>query len=97
MAEKAVIMTGTADGLGRAASIAAARAGYAVLLVDIDESKLAETARLVKEAGGDAVIAKADVSNEDDVVAYVAKAVAALDGSTGFSTMPAFRAPSGRS
>jgi NAD(P)-dependent dehydrogenase (short-subunit alcohol dehydrogenase family) len=78
MAEKAVIITGAADGLGRATSIAAARAGYAVLLVDIDEARLEVTARLVREAGGEAIIAKADVSNEDDVAGYVAKAVAAF-------------------
>jgi NAD(P)-dependent dehydrogenase (short-subunit alcohol dehydrogenase family) len=73
--EKAVIMTGAAGGLGRATSIAAARAGYAVLLVDRNEAGLAETAALVNEAGGKAVIARADVSKSDDVKAYVAKAL----------------------
>ncbi len=75
MTEKAVIMTGAAGGLGRATSIAAARAGYAVLLVDRNEAGLAETAALVNEAGGKAVIARADVSKSDDVKAYVAKAL----------------------
>ncbi len=75
MTEKAVIITGAAGGIGRATSIAAARAGYAVMLVDRNEAGIVETAQMVTEAGGKAVIATADVSKSDDVQAYVAKAL----------------------
>ena len=78
MTERAVIITGAADGIGRAASIAAAKAGYAVLLVDINAGGLAETGRLINEAGGKAVIAEANVTDAASVKGYVARALDAF-------------------
>jgi NAD(P)-dependent dehydrogenase (short-subunit alcohol dehydrogenase family) len=82
--KKAVIITGAAGGLGRATSIAAAHAGYAVLAVDQNEAGLATTAQLITEAGGNAVTAIADVSRSDDVKAYVAKALDSFGRIDGF-------------
>ena len=76
--DKAVIITGAADGLGRAASIAAAAAGYGVLLVDIDMDRLRETERIIAEAGGRSVVAQANVAIASDVQAYVARALDAF-------------------
>ena len=78
MTDKSVIVTGAAEGLGRATCIAAARAGYAVLLVDIDAARLAETEKLVGEAGGRAVVVEADVSKAEDVQGYVKAALDAF-------------------
>lgn len=73
-----MIVTGAADGLGRATSLAAARAGYATLLVDIDVERLRETERLVSAAGGRAVVTEANVSRPEDVKRYVATALDAF-------------------
>lgn len=78
MPDKSVIVTGAADGLGRATSIAAARAGYSVLLVDIDVLRLAETERLVGEAGGHVAVAEADVSDAEAVKGFVNAALDAF-------------------
>lgn len=78
MSGKAVIITGAADGLGRATAIAAARASYGVLLVDINATGLGETQALIEAIGGQAVAMKADVSSAADVQAYVARALDAF-------------------
>jgi len=74
LAGRGAIVTGAADGLGRAASVAMAREGAAVLLVDIDEERLGETQALIEGDGGTAVPFVADVRHSDEVQAYVAAA-----------------------
>jgi NAD(P)-dependent dehydrogenase (short-subunit alcohol dehydrogenase family) len=49
--------------------------GARVLLVDIAESGLAETKALIADAGGEAAVFRADVSDEAQVRAYVAEAM----------------------
>lgn len=73
---KSAIVTGAADGLGRATSLLMARKGARVLLVDVDEPRLAETEKLIGEAGGTASVCRADVTDEAQVEAYVDAAVA---------------------
>ena len=75
LAGKVVIVTGAADGLGRATSRKMAAKGARVLLVDIDEPRLAETEALIGDAGGEAAVFRADVSDEAQVRAYVAEAM----------------------
>ena len=75
LAGKAAIVTGAADGLGRATSRMMATKGARVLLVDIDEPRLAETEALIGDAGGEAAVFRADVSDEAQVRAYVAEAL----------------------
>jgi NAD(P)-dependent dehydrogenase (short-subunit alcohol dehydrogenase family) len=75
LAGKAAIVTGAADGLGRATSRMMAAKGLRVLLVDIDEQRLAETEELIGDAGGEAAVFRADVSDEAQVCAYVAEAM----------------------
>ena len=72
---KVAIITGAADGLGRATSRKMAAKGARVLLVDIDQSRLAETEALIGDAGGEATVFRADVSDETHVRAYVAEAM----------------------
>lgn len=71
MGNKTAIITGAGNGLGRATGVAAAKAGYNVVLVDIDETGLAESAKMIHEIGGIAEYYKADVSNEEEVQGYV--------------------------
>ena len=49
--------------------------GMRVLLVDIDAQRLAETDALIRDAGGEAAIFRADVSDAPQVRGYVAKAI----------------------
>lgn len=72
---KSAVVTGGAAGIGRAACLAFARAGARVLVVDRDGEAGEATARLVREAGGDAAFVAADVSRSADVQAYVAEAM----------------------
>jgi A-factor type gamma-butyrolactone 1'-reductase (1S-forming) len=71
---KVAVITGAAGGIGRASALTFAREGAKVVLGDRAEEALAETARLVSEAGGDAVWLATDVTRRDDVVALVALA-----------------------
>ena len=69
-------LTGAASGMGRSTGIVLAQAGATVILADVNEAGLEETARLVEEAGGTASTMRCDVANEAEVEALVAKAVA---------------------
>ncbi len=72
---KIAVITGAASGIGRASALTFAREGASVVLADRAEEALAETARLVSEAGGDAAWITTDVARREDVVALVALAV----------------------
>lgn len=73
---KVALVTGAASGIGRAAAIAFARSGAAVLVSDVDETGGAETVRLIETAGGEAAFQRCDVSQAGEVRAMVAAAVA---------------------
>jgi NAD(P)-dependent dehydrogenase (short-subunit alcohol dehydrogenase family) len=77
-AGKAVLVTGGAGGIGRAAALAFARAGARVAVSDVNAAGGEETVGLITRAGGEAVFVKADVSREAEVEALVAKTVAAF-------------------
>jgi len=65
---KVAIVTGAGGGIGRAMVKALAREGAAVVAADVDEARLAETAR---EAEGDVATRPADVTRSADVKALV--------------------------
>ena len=75
---KSAIVTGGASGIGRATAVALAREGARVLVQDRAESGAQETVGLINAAGGQAVSIGGDVTNEEDVAAMVAKAVASF-------------------
>ncbi|MFE9446228.1 glucose 1-dehydrogenase [Streptomyces sp. NPDC006602] len=63
--DKVAFVTGAGSGIGRATAFA--RAGARVALADLPVDGLRETARLIEEAGGQALALTCDVTNEDDV------------------------------
>ncbi len=74
---KVAMVTGAARGIGRAIAEELARNGADLVLCDLQEEWLNETADAVSATGRKAVCIGVDVSNADDVNAAVAKAIEA--------------------
>lgn len=75
---RVLVATGAASGIGRAVALRWARSAGRVALLDIDEPGLAQTAALVRDAGGEALALSTDVTDADAVDAAVEAAVAAF-------------------
>jgi NAD(P)-dependent dehydrogenase (short-subunit alcohol dehydrogenase family) len=65
------VITGAANGIGRATALSFAQAGAKIVVVDKDGSGTETLAAEIKKAGGSAIGKAADVSKSDDVAAYV--------------------------
>jgi NAD(P)-dependent dehydrogenase (short-subunit alcohol dehydrogenase family) len=72
---KIALVTGGGSGIGRAAALTFAREGAKVVVADIVVDGGEETVRMIKEADGDAVFVKTDVSQAAEVEAMVNKTV----------------------
>jgi NAD(P)-dependent dehydrogenase (short-subunit alcohol dehydrogenase family) len=75
LAGKVALVTGGSTGIGKASSFAFAREGAKVILSDVNTDGGEETARFIRDSGGNAAFVKADVSLAADVDALVKKAV----------------------
>jgi len=67
---KVAVITGAAQGIGRAAALRFAEEGARVALVDLPGSPLEVTAEAVRAAGSEAVTLEADVTQADQVQRY---------------------------
>lgn len=62
-------MTGAGTGIGRATALAFARECASVIVADISEQRVRETARMIEELGGRALAVACDVTRSEDVKA----------------------------
>ena len=72
---KVALITGTASGIGRAAALRFAEEGARIVAVDVSEANH-DTVGLIRESGGEAIAAQADVSDDADVARAVESAEA---------------------
>jgi NAD(P)-dependent dehydrogenase (short-subunit alcohol dehydrogenase family) len=77
---KVAIVTGGSAGIGRAAAIALAREGAAVVLADVDDARGSQVAAGLRDAGGQAHYVHCDVSDDAQVEAMVRTAVESFGG-----------------
>lgn len=77
---KVAIVTGAASGIGRATALAFAREGAKVTVADVDFSGGEETARLIKEAGGEALFVTTNVAKAGEVRGMVERTVETFGG-----------------
>lgn len=77
---KVGLVTGSGMGIGRAIALAFAREGASVVVADFNAEAGAETVSLIEQAGGNAVLAQGDVSDEQQVQGTVQLAVDTYGG-----------------
>jgi NAD(P)-dependent dehydrogenase (short-subunit alcohol dehydrogenase family) len=68
---KVALITGGGSGIGRESCLLFAAEGASVVVADINEETAAETARMIRENGGQATHVRADVSKAADCEAMV--------------------------
>ncbi len=71
LAGKVAIITGAADGIGRATALLFAAEGAKLVLADINEAGLKETFDMVVNAGGEATAKKTNVAVENEIKALI--------------------------
>lgn len=77
---KRTILTGAASGIGRASAISFAREGARLVLVDVSEAGLQETAALARKEGAEVFVEVADVGDEEHVGRFVGRCREAFGG-----------------
>ncbi len=72
---KVAVVTGAANGIGRATALAFAKHGASVVVVDRDSAGAKGVAGAIEQQGGKAISVTADVTKSSDVAAYVKAAL----------------------
>jgi NAD(P)-dependent dehydrogenase (short-subunit alcohol dehydrogenase family) len=76
--DKVTLITGAGSGQGQMAAVTFARAGSRLGICDLDAAGLAETERLVREAGGEVAATVGSVARAEEVREIVGRTVAAF-------------------
>jgi len=74
------LVTGAGSGIGRAIARRLASGGCRVAASDVKEDRVRETARLIRDSGGEAVSITADVARQEDVDRMLSETVSAFGG-----------------
>jgi NAD(P)-dependent dehydrogenase (short-subunit alcohol dehydrogenase family) len=72
LASKTALVTGAGSGIGRATALALARRGASLVLCDVNEVGLTETAETARALGRDVLARRIDVANADEMRAFAA-------------------------
>ncbi|MCY2965331.1 MAG: SDR family NAD(P)-dependent oxidoreductase, partial [Planctomycetota bacterium] len=75
---KVAVVTGGADGIGKATCVRFAQEGAAVIIADVNVELGNKTAAEIQAAGGQALFVETDVANEASIIAMVAAGVKAF-------------------
>lgn len=73
--EKVIFITGAAGGIGKATAKICAGYGAKVMVVDLNEEAVKQTASEINESGGEAISCKVDVTQRATVKAAVERAI----------------------
>ncbi|MBV8523944.1 MAG: SDR family oxidoreductase [Acetobacteraceae bacterium] len=76
---KVAFVSGATSGIGQATALAFARAGARVVLADISEQRIQDTARMIEEAGGNVLAVRCDVTQAGDVKSALDRTVATFE------------------
>ena len=77
---KREVVTGGANGIGRATAAVFAAEGARVVIADIDRAAGSTTAETLRQEGNEVEFVAADMTRPDDVAALVAKARSLMGG-----------------
>jgi short-subunit dehydrogenase len=83
VSNKVIVVTGAGSGMGRELALELARRGAKVAAVDMRKESLAETAKLVKELGGEISTHALDITDSQAVTLLPAKITKALGETDG--------------
>lgn len=70
---KTAIITGAANGIGKACAIQMAKEGAKVAILDLDQSSVDKVGETIREAGGTALSLAVDITKKDQIEDAVAK------------------------
>lgn len=77
---KVVVVTGAANGIGRATAVICAREGAKVVVADIDNDGGALTVKMIEDSGGEAFFASTDVTDRQQTEELIESAVERFGG-----------------